>query len=251
MEPVLAALKETPIPTILVVAGIMFLLLSIAGQLVGRIAVPPERQRWAAVMGGILLMAGVALHVVPPAQLLSPQRSEVPTREPATKDEPPSLSLEVPPSTPSPSRPPAPPPQARDEVIPSLNARLTALRFFEGNPCEKSSPERRAYGQRFAQVLTREILTELTLEHPKHARRLDFTIQAFYRHEGKVIGRPELETYLSADKQVSVYWFNKRTGSLRVCTKPYPCGRWSVGSYTVDVYINGEKVASGSFEIYE
>jgi hypothetical protein len=42
----LEALKDTPIPTILVVAGIAFLLLSVAGQLTGRIVVPPERQRY-------------------------------------------------------------------------------------------------------------------------------------------------------------------------------------------------------------
>lgn len=65
MESVLAALKDTPIPTIMVVSGIVFLLLSIAGQLAGRIAVAPERQRWAAIIGGGLLAIGVALHVVP------------------------------------------------------------------------------------------------------------------------------------------------------------------------------------------
>jgi hypothetical protein len=43
MESAIAALKDTPIPTILVIAGIVFLLLAIAGQLAGRIAVPPER----------------------------------------------------------------------------------------------------------------------------------------------------------------------------------------------------------------
>jgi hypothetical protein len=65
MESVFAALKETPIPTILVIAGIAFLLLSIAGQLIGHITVPPERQRLAAIMGGVLLIAGIALHVIP------------------------------------------------------------------------------------------------------------------------------------------------------------------------------------------
>ena len=65
MESVLAALKETPIPTILVLAGIVFLLLSMVGQLVGHVTVPPERQRWAAVTGGALLIAGIGLHVIP------------------------------------------------------------------------------------------------------------------------------------------------------------------------------------------
>lgn len=42
MESVVAALKDMPIPTILVIAGIVFLLLPIAGQLAGRIAVARE-----------------------------------------------------------------------------------------------------------------------------------------------------------------------------------------------------------------
>jgi hypothetical protein len=65
MKEVITALKDTPIPTILVVAGIVFLLLAIAGQLAGRIVVAPERQRWAAVIGGGLLAIGVALYVIP------------------------------------------------------------------------------------------------------------------------------------------------------------------------------------------
>jgi hypothetical protein len=66
MDSVLTALKDTPIPTIIVVAGIVFLLLSIAGQLAGRINVPPERQRQAMIIGCLLVVVGVALHVVPP-----------------------------------------------------------------------------------------------------------------------------------------------------------------------------------------
>jgi hypothetical protein len=65
MENVFATLKETPIPTILVIAGIAFLLLSMTGQLIGHITVPPERQRWAGVAGGLLLLSGIALHVIP------------------------------------------------------------------------------------------------------------------------------------------------------------------------------------------
>jgi hypothetical protein len=72
MESAITALKDTPIPTILVVAGIAFLLLAMAGQLAGRIVVAPERQRWAAVIGGGLLAISVALHIVPQARVTSP-----------------------------------------------------------------------------------------------------------------------------------------------------------------------------------
>lgn len=69
------ALKDTPIPTILVVAGIAFLLLSIAGHLAGKIVVPPERQRWAGAIGAVLTILGIALYVIPLRQPLKNQPS--------------------------------------------------------------------------------------------------------------------------------------------------------------------------------
>src|SRR5262245_43480858 len=79
MESVVAALKDTPIPTILVIAGIVFLLLSIAGQLAGRITVPPEQRRQATIIGCLLVVVGVALHVVPP-RLNPPKLPETPSK---------------------------------------------------------------------------------------------------------------------------------------------------------------------------
>ena len=74
VKEIVEARQSTPIPTILVVAGIVFLLLSIASQLAGRIVVPPERQRQAAIIGGLLLVVGVALNIAPP-QWLPPKPS--------------------------------------------------------------------------------------------------------------------------------------------------------------------------------
>jgi hypothetical protein len=272
MESVLAALKETPIPTILVVAGIAFLLLSIAGQLAGRIAVAPERQRWAAVMGGILLVFGVALYVVPPARLIPPRPPEVlpPTRsEPATKEKQPLPSPAGSPGTqvsPLTSESTQQAPKIEEIQIPSLNARITALRFFEGNPCQMPPLNQRAYRERFAKVITRDIFTELTLEYPKPERRLDFTIRAVYRRkapdeevvrrkapDGDVVSRPELKTYLPADSQRSVHSFRSHEGGHLICGTGgrFAPIKWQVSPYTVDVFINGEMVTSGSFEIYE
>jgi hypothetical protein len=66
-----------------VVAGIVFLLLAIAGQLAGRIVVAPERQRWAALIGGGLLVIGVALHIVPQLRV-TPPTGRSPTPQPST-----------------------------------------------------------------------------------------------------------------------------------------------------------------------
>jgi hypothetical protein len=108
MENVLAALKETPLPTILVIAGIIFLLLSMVGQLVGHVTVPPERQRWAAVTGGALLLAGIGLHVIPQVWQSAAGARSTPVSQPSTlpAEEPPlRATTEVPHRQPSPSMP--------------------------------------------------------------------------------------------------------------------------------------------------
>jgi hypothetical protein len=99
MESVFAALKETPIPTILVIPGIAFLLLSMAGQLIGHITVPPERQRWAAVTGGALLMVGIGLHVIPQVWPSAPGTRNVPisrSSTPPTEEQSPSPATALP-----------------------------------------------------------------------------------------------------------------------------------------------------------
>jgi hypothetical protein len=86
MDNVLTALKDTPIPTILVLAGITFLLLAIVSQLVGRIILAPERKRWAVIIGGGLLAIGLTLHVVP---LLAPYPDSYPRQPSGQYPDPP------------------------------------------------------------------------------------------------------------------------------------------------------------------
>jgi hypothetical protein len=59
------ALKDTPVPTILVIGGMVFLFLAIAGQITGEIKVPTGRQKISAVLGIILLVSGILLYVIP------------------------------------------------------------------------------------------------------------------------------------------------------------------------------------------
>jgi hypothetical protein len=142
----------------------------------------------------------------------------------------------------------APESRLRAEAISSLNARLTALRFFEGHPCYTPPLEQTAYRQHFAQVITRGIFTEITLEHPKHERRLDFTIQAVYQRKapqaGEVVSRAELSIDIPADEESSIHKVDsgREDWSIPVhCRARGNPGGWSVGSYTVDVYINGKR----------
>jgi tetratricopeptide (TPR) repeat protein len=61
----LETLKGTNIPAILVVAGIIFILLAMAGGFTGKIHIPKQRQKWAGVIGAFLLLAGLCLFAFP------------------------------------------------------------------------------------------------------------------------------------------------------------------------------------------
>jgi hypothetical protein len=65
MDSVIALLKDTPIPTILVLSGIVFLFLALAGQIAGKLEVPPTRQKWAAAAGAVFLSVGLLLYLAP------------------------------------------------------------------------------------------------------------------------------------------------------------------------------------------
>jgi hypothetical protein len=63
MQDLLSALKDTPLPTILTVAGIGFLLLSIASQLSGKITVEPSQRKLAFITGIVLICLGIGLNL--------------------------------------------------------------------------------------------------------------------------------------------------------------------------------------------
>jgi hypothetical protein len=66
MLDLLSELSNTPVPNVLVIAGIVFLLLAVAGKVGANLSVPPNRQKTAALVGTILLVSGIAIFMVPP-----------------------------------------------------------------------------------------------------------------------------------------------------------------------------------------
>lgn len=78
----LQTLQQTPLPTILVVSGIFFLFLSIAGGLSGKINVPPNRQKSATIFGCFLLVTGLAIYVIPPQSKIEERGSSMPGPDP-------------------------------------------------------------------------------------------------------------------------------------------------------------------------
>lgn len=61
----IGSLQNTPLPTILVIGGILFLVLAVASELGGKITIAPQRQKSALILGIGLLAIGVALYFIP------------------------------------------------------------------------------------------------------------------------------------------------------------------------------------------
>lgn len=64
MSELLGAVQDTPIPNLLVLAGIIFIFLAIAGGLTDKVTVPKDRQRLIGGIGAVLLVAGIGLHLM-------------------------------------------------------------------------------------------------------------------------------------------------------------------------------------------
>ncbi|MBV1930789.1 MAG: hypothetical protein KUG71_03650 [Porticoccaceae bacterium] len=69
MDSAFSTILSTPQSTLLTIAGILFLLLAVAGSVVGKINVPPERQKWAGIIGGFLLLGGILIPAAKPETL--------------------------------------------------------------------------------------------------------------------------------------------------------------------------------------
>lgn len=106
MDDILSAISVTPLPTILVIAGILFLFLAIVGKFGANIAVDPKKQRFAGMLGSVLLVGGVALYFLRPSTP-SPTPTPIITQTPSATPSPvvpaPTISPVVPTPTPGPT----------------------------------------------------------------------------------------------------------------------------------------------------
>jgi hypothetical protein len=148
-------------------------------------------------------------------------------------------------STPVPAtRTPAPPPTevaASDWDIPSLPANVSELRFFEGG-YDIPPRDEREYTTRFSQAETRYIDYELNLEFPEPGRRVEFVVETvYYRPDGTELAWLTADCYLEADWTSS--WHAKGWG----WDEP---GNWPLGTYYVELYVDGNLVAGGEFEVF-
>lgn len=125
--------------------------------------------------------------------------------------------------------------------IPSLNAEVKSLLFFE-TPYDLLPLDQRTYHTRFSRGQSRYIAWEVNLKFPSPSDKTNFEIQHFYYSpEGEIIFSSIKKSYLDPSWgnswHASGYGFNNQ-------------GEWKPGLYTVDLYVQKDLIAKGSFEIY-
>lgn len=110
MWSLITELKDTPVPTILVIAGIGFLLLALAGDIEGRIKVKGLRQWFAGVTGLVFIGLGIVMYLSPQmAQPLvvgvqpPPATPGAPTAAPSVTIAPTATTAPTPTNLPSPT----------------------------------------------------------------------------------------------------------------------------------------------------
>nr|VFJ70482.1 MAG: hypothetical protein BECKFW1821C_GA0114237_102322 [Candidatus Kentron sp. FW] len=64
MNELIKSLSETSVPTILVIAGVLFLFISIGGQLGAHVATTSVKRKFSGTLGVTLLMVGISIHFV-------------------------------------------------------------------------------------------------------------------------------------------------------------------------------------------
>jgi hypothetical protein len=124
--------------------------------------------------------------------------------------------------------------------VPSLSADVSELNFYESG--QDGIPyDQREYKTRFSKSATRCINWELNLEFPDPGRRIDFEITAvWYNPDGSVLNRQQKPSRIETgwtDSQHYIGWGWREPGN------------WDPGIYRIELFIEGQKVAGGSFEI--
>jgi hypothetical protein len=126
-------------------------------------------------------------------------------------------------------------------LTPSFSAHPTSIRFFEGERSQLAIINDKTYETRFEQKLARTIYTEIDLDHPRPEMKVHFPIMLYFRQNGKTVRVEEIQARIDPQWSAS---------SHLVGAGYFEPGKWAVGDYEVDIYINSKKAATGYFAIY-
>lgn len=165
----------------------------------------------------------------------------------------------IPPPTPTPTPTPEPTPEptpipeptatpeATPEVgpptwnIPSINAKVTDLRFFETG-YDQTPHDQRVYSRKFPKSEARYICWELNLSYSRMEYNVSLVVRpAYYRQDGTQFAEQTKQMIIQQGSSSSWYSYG------RGWREP---GNWNVGTYRVDLFVDDQKVATGTFEIY-
>lgn len=132
-----------------------------------------------------------------------------------------------------------------EPAIPSLNANVTMLRFYsdDAQNAAYNNAEKRVYQDRFSKSQTARISWELDIQFPPPGRRIPYTIETnFYNWQGTL-----LDKQMSPGCYIEASWTTAACSNSKGWETP---GKWPIGIYKVELLIDGQKVITGSFEVY-
>lgn len=128
-----------------------------------------------------------------------------------------------------------------DRAIPPLQARVTKLVFFGSGPSDIAPLKNPIYKSRFDHSATKTVHPEIHLTYPPADKKIYFTVTVHVRENGKTLRMVDYEG------RVEPSWTSSYHSVGIGIMGP---GNWRIGRYEADVHINGEKVATGFFEVF-
>jgi hypothetical protein len=125
-------------------------------------------------------------------------------------------------------------------MLPIPVVEVVSLRFYEGG-YDKIPLGQRTYEERFSKSESRYIKWELKLKFPPPGRRIDFDIDAvWYRPDGSVLTPQIKKAYVESGWEGSFHTIGRGWRTP---------GNWEPGKYRVELFVDGQKIAEGFFEI--
>ena len=125
-----------------------------------------------------------------------------------------------------------------------VNGKVKGFRFFEYKAGEFPPYMDRVYQNIFKKITTRSIGWELVLEHPAPNQRIDFQIMSVWYGPSGEFFRHTLNSYILEQGRDTIH------SSGYGWKYALPFGKWSTGNYRVDLYVSGDKIASGHYTIH-
>lgn len=133
-----------------------------------------------------------------------------------------------------------PVPEEKKTAYADLNGNLSNILFFEAG-YDPPPKYQRVYKKSFYTEKTRYVYWEANFNHDAPARLVEFPMDAVYHNSrGEVVARQTMHI------KIEPSWENSNHCMGWGAVKP---GWWAPGSYRVDLFIDGVKVGSSTFDI--